>query len=186
MPEFSSFIVPYSTAYICRLNPNLSPLYVWAKRTAYIVPLMMGHCATMTDWVKTTCIRQRATSLVGLAFTPKGCSERMAPPLATISSCNDLFTLGCVISKPEATTAIVCPPASRQPRWAAVSHPKAKPLMTICPCSPICLASPYAMSNPSLSAARAPMIVTLSSRLSKSLFPSTWTSSGASWHKLRK
>lgn len=37
----------------------------------------MGHCATTTDWTKTTCIQQRATILVGLAFAPKGCSDRM-------------------------------------------------------------------------------------------------------------
>lgn len=145
-----------------------------------MVPLRMGHCATMTERGSATCMRQRATSLVGLAFMPKGCSERMAPPFSTISSCKDLFALGWVMSNPEATMAKVGPPASRQPRWATVSHPNANPLITTWFCSPICRAKWYTVSCPCISAARAPMMATQSSRWSNSLFPDTWIRGGAS------
>ena len=93
-----------------------------AKRMVCILPLCSGHSAKMTVLDNAACNLFRATSLVGLAFTPKGCSVRISPPLSKIRCWREVFSFGCTMFSPEATMAIVCPPASRQPSCAALSH----------------------------------------------------------------
>ena len=123
-----------------------------------ILPLCCGHSAKITVLDNAACNLLRATSLVGLAFTPKGCSERISPPFSKIRCWREAFSFGCTMLSPEATMAIVRPPTSRQPSCAALSQPKARPLTIIFPSSANCFPNSYAFFNPADEAARAPMM----------------------------
>ena len=123
-----------------------------------ILPLCSGHSAKMTVLDNAACNLFRATCLVGLAFTPKGCSVRISPPLSKIRCWREVFSFGCTMFSPEATMAIVCPPASRQPSCAALSQPKARPLTMMLSSSANYFPSSYAFLSPVGEAARAPMM----------------------------
>ena len=123
-----------------------------------ILPLCSGHSAKMTVLDNAACNLLRATSLVGLAFTPKGCSERISPPFSKIRCWSGAFSIGCVMLRPDATMAIVRPSASRQPSCADLSQPKARPLTIILPSFAYLFPNSYAFLNPIGEAARAPMM----------------------------
>ena len=122
-----------------------------------ILPLCCGHSAKITVLDNAACNLLRATSLVGLAFTPKGCSERISPPFSKIRCWSGAFSIGCVMLRPDATMAIVRPSASRQPSCAYLSQPKARPLTIILPSFAYLFPNSYAFLNPIGEAARAPM-----------------------------
>ena len=80
--------------------------------------------------------------------------------------------------RPSPSTAIVRPPASSAPRWAAVSMPRASPLTTVTPRAPSAAPSRSATSSPYGVARRDPTIATASAS-SATRRPRTYNVSGA-------
>lgn len=77
--------LPALTSEYCGYETTRQRLwYLRAKRMVCILPLCCGHSAKITVFDNAACNLLRATSLVGLAFTPKGCSERISPPFSKI------------------------------------------------------------------------------------------------------
>lgn len=75
--------------------------YLRAKRMVCLLPLFCGHSAKITVLDNAACNLLRAISLVGLAFTPKGCSDRISPPFSKIRCWRGAFSFGCTMSSPE-------------------------------------------------------------------------------------
>ena len=137
--------------------------HVWMRLSVFplfllLLPLFCGHSANMTVLANAACNLLRATSLVGFALTPNGCSERTSPPFSKILCWRGAFSLGCMMLSPDATMAIVRPPASRHPSCADLSQPKARPLTIILPSFAYLFPNSYAFLNPIGEAARAPMM----------------------------
>lgn len=79
--------------------------YLRAKRMVCILPLFCGHSAKITVLDNAACNLLRTISLVGLAFTPKGCSDRISPTFSKIRCWSGAFSFGCTMSSPE---VIIC------------------------------------------------------------------------------
>ncbi len=98
-----------------------------------MVPLLRSHSMTMTacESAETTLLRSMKRKLRG--GVPSGYSLARQPAAIRMWCARPALEAGATRSRPQGKTATVIPPACKQARWAAVSQPRARPLMTAKP-----------------------------------------------------
>lgn len=124
------------------------------------MPLLISASIMITACESAAMTRLRSTNRKLRGGVPAGYSLARQPPLLKMFVANCELETGAMRSTPQGNTATVVPPAARQPRWAAVSQPRARPLTIAKPEFAACAANAQATAAPPRAGRRVPTMAT--------------------------